>query len=199
MHTTALENGKLFFDTYVKNKGDITVIDIGSQDVNGTLKSVAPSNVKYIGVDMEAAKGVDIVLSDPYKLPFADNSIDAIVSSSCFEHSEMFWVLFLEMMRILKPDGLCYINAPSNWNVHRYPLDCWRFYPDAGHALVTWAKYSGYNPLLLESYISDKTDKNTIEEWEDFVAIFLKDEKYIKNFENRIQHSIKNVKHGFIG
>lgn len=198
MHTTAMENGKLFVDTYLANLGNITVVDIGAQDVNGSLKSIMPQNVKYIGVDMEAAKGVDVILQDPYKLPFDNNSIDCIVSSSCFEHSEMFWVLFVEIMRVLKPEGLCYINAPSNWNVHRYPVDCWRFYPDAGHALNTWAKYNGFNSVLLESYISNKTDKNTFEEWEDFVAILLKDEIYMQNFKNRVQTSLTNIKFGFV-
>jgi SAM-dependent methyltransferase len=198
MHATAMENGKLFFDTYISTLSNVKVVDIGAQDVNGSLRSVITPNVQYIGVDMELAKGVDIVIEDPYKLPFEDNSIDAVVSSSCFEHSEMFWVLFLEIMRVLKPNGLCYVNAPSNWNIHRYPVDCWRFYPDSGHALITWSKKNGYNSVLLESYISNKTDKNTIEEWEDFVAVFLKDETHISNYPNRIQNSFTNVKTGYI-
>ena len=32
-------------------------------------------------------------------------------------------------------DWLFYLNAPSNGEFHRYPVDCWRFYPDAGGAL----------------------------------------------------------------
>ena len=83
----------------------------------------------------------------------------------------MFWVLFLEIMRILKPHGLLYLNAPSNGVFHRYPVDCWRFYPDSGRALVTWAKRNGMNPALLESFISEQVG----DQWNDFVAIFVKD------------------------
>jgi SAM-dependent methyltransferase len=140
-----MENGKFFFDTYVKPLNQATVADIGAQNVNGSLKDVFPENATYIGVDFVQGKGVDIIIDDPYKLPFEDNSLDAIVSSSCFEHSEFFWLLFNEIMRVLKPTGLFYLNAPSNGLFHRYPVDCWRFYPDSGNALANWANRSGYN------------------------------------------------------
>ena len=47
-------------------------------------------------------------------MPFKDNSIDIVVSISVFEHVEFFWETYLEMLRILKPNGLLFINAPSN-------------------------------------------------------------------------------------
>ena len=64
----------------------------------------------------------------------------------------MFWVSYLEILRILKPVGLFYLNAPSDGAVHKYPVDCWRFYPDSGQALVTWSKRNGFNNVLLECY-----------------------------------------------
>src|SRR5262245_50561319 len=112
MHTTAMENGRRFFSTYLR-EGAVTVVDIGSQDVNGSLRTVCPGHAKYVGVDFAAGQGVDIVIQDPYKLPFDAASVDVVVSSSCFEHSEFFWVLFLELLRVLKPAGLLYLNAPS--------------------------------------------------------------------------------------
>ncbi|WP_264003981.1 class I SAM-dependent methyltransferase [Mycolicibacterium sphagni] len=160
----------------------VTVVDIGSQDVNGSLREVTPSHFKYIGIDMVAGKGVDIVLDDPYKLPLDSESVDIVICSSCFEHSEMFWLLFLEVMRILKPAGLFYINVPSNGAFHRYPVDCWRFYPDSGNALVTWARRNGMNSALLESYTSGR-DANR---WNDFIAIFLKDEAHADLYKDRV-------------
>ncbi len=128
MHKTALLNAKAFFDTYAANSQGMIVVDIGAQDVNGSLRSVAPTQVKYIGVDFVAGKGVDVILDDPYQLPFDDNSVDIVLSSSCFEHSELFWLVYLEMLRILKPSGLLYLNVPSNGDYHRYPVDCWLFH-----------------------------------------------------------------------
>lgn len=194
MHDSAMEYGTLFFNTYLKNSKDLTIVDIGSQDVNGSLRSVAPPNNKYVGVDFVKANGVDVLITDPYSLPFDNESVDVVVSSSCFEHSEFFWLLFNETLRILKPTGLLYINAPSNGLFHRYPVDCWRFYPDSGVALQNWGKRSGYRCALLESFIGNQKNDG----WNDFVAVFLKDEKNITDYVNRIQTSIKTYTNGRI-
>jgi SAM-dependent methyltransferase len=113
--------------------------------------------------------------------------VDVVVSSSCFEHSEFFWLLFNEILRILKPTGLLYINVPSNGSFHRYPVDCWRFYPDSGVALQNWGKRSGYNCALLESFVGIR--KNKADVWNDFVAIFVKDEKNSAKYISRIQNA----------
>jgi SAM-dependent methyltransferase len=182
MHPTAFSNGKLFFDTYVSRLGPVRLVEIGSQNVNGSLRDVCPPSVEYLGLDFEDAKGVDIVLTDPYSLPIEDESADIVVSSSCFEHSEMFWLVFTEALRVLKPNGLFYLNVPSNGAFHRYPVDCWRFYPDAGNALVTWGRRCGFKPALLESYTVGQYQ----DIWNDFVAVFIKDEAHVSAHPGRI-------------
>ncbi len=171
MHPSAMYNAKLFFETYASNFAGGKILEIGSQDVNGSIRDVAPKHLAYTGADFVEGKGVDVIISDPYHLPFPDQTFDIIVSNSCFEHSEMFWLLFLDVIRMLKPNGLLYLNAPSNGDFHRYPVDCWRFYPDSGRALVTWAKHNGKNPALLESF----TGKKLGGIWNDYVAVFVAD------------------------
>jgi SAM-dependent methyltransferase len=190
MHDTAFQGAKSFFDTYamtyLQSGADTKVIEIGSQDLNGSLRECCPIDFEYIGVDFVAGKGVDLILEDPYSLPFETASADIIIASSCFEHSEMFWVLFLEVMRVLKPDGLFYLNVPSNGDVHRHPVDCWRFYPDSGRALVAWAKRNGMNPALLESYTSVQIS----DIWNDFVAVYVRDENHASRHPNWPQKKI---------
>ena len=194
MHPTAMKNCESFFASYSRffEGKNISVVDIGSQDVNGSLKQVCPDDFSYTGVDFAKAKGVDIVLKDPYELPFEDESVDIVLSSSCFEHSEMFWLSFLEILRILKPSGLFYLNAPSDGAVHKYPVDCWRFYPDSGQALITWGKRNGFNPKLLESYTQIGGN------WQDYVAIFLKDSSHQEKFTDRILNHKKDFENGSI-
>ena len=138
MNLSTLKDADNFFKIYVpyKNQATPRLADIGAQDVNGSMRQVCPKHVEYLGIDFIEGKGVDVVLDDPYSFPLETKSFDIVVSSSCFEHSEMFWLTFLEMLRITKDDGLIYINAPSNAAYHRYPVDCWKFYPDSGLALV---------------------------------------------------------------
>jgi hypothetical protein len=104
----------------------------------------------------------------------------------------MFWLVFLEIMRVLKPDGLFYLNAPSAGSFHRYPVDCWRFYPDSGKALVQWARKSGTQATMLESFIQKGGN------WHDYVCVFLKNETYSEKFSNRILKIKKDFENGQI-
>ena len=186
MHYTAKEYGKAFFQKYA-NKEKLKIVEIGSQDISGSLREFAPLNSEYIGLDFVEGKSVDIVLKDAYHYPFPDNYADIIVTSSCFEHTEFFWLSFMESLRILKPDGVMYVNAPSNGYYHTYPTDNWRFYPDSSKALSAYANKQGINTAVLESFIG-KQSNNEI--WKDSVAIFIKDQQYTNLYPNRIYNTI---------
>jgi SAM-dependent methyltransferase len=193
MHKTAENNVTFFFENYIyPNKSDIKILEIGSCIGGFDIRSLKPANATYIGVDLDAYQGVDIVLKDPYKLPFEDNTFDYVISSSCFEHTEFFWLSYLEIIRVLKSDGVFYLNAPSNGDFHRYPVDCWRFYPDSANALVNFGKISGYQSAVLEQYTSDK--ENDI--WSDYVAIFLKDIIHVEKHKERIIDKFTNFTNG---
>lgn len=195
MHKTAEENAKRFFETYVsQNNENVSFLEIGSYLSSFNIRLLAPTESNYVGVDLGPGPGVDIVLTDPYKLPFEDNTFDYVISSSCFEHSEFFWVLFLEIMRVLKPTGLFYLNAPSNGDFHRFPVDCWRFYPDSGEALSNWAKRNNYNSGVVEQY----TSNNETDIWSDYVSIFIKDINTIEKYPNRITTNFNNYTNGSI-
>jgi len=192
MHTTAMINGKLFFETYL-GPGAI-IVDVGAMDVNGSLRSVAPNDANYVGLDFSVGKGVDVVLNDPYVFPLSDDYADAVVSSSCFEHIEMFWLTVQESLRVLKPYGLLYVNAPSEGPWHRHPVDCWRFLPDSGSALVSWAQRCGFtNCVFLESFV---TPQQFYEPWSDSVIVILKDRTYLDRYPTRILHSLKTFTNG---
>jgi SAM-dependent methyltransferase len=195
MHYTAEQNVKRFFNNYVyKNSNKIKIVEIGATIGGFNMRSLNPENSTYIGVDLHAGQGIDIVLEDAYKLPFEDSSIDYVISSSCFEHSEFFWLNFLETMRVLKPEGLFYLNAPSNGAYHTFPVDCWRFFPDSGKALVNWGKRNNYNCELLEQYTSNKG--NDI--WSDYVSVFIKDKDYIEVHNERILYTFTDFTNGSV-
>jgi GT2 family glycosyltransferase/SAM-dependent methyltransferase len=196
VHDTALEFGKLFFETYIDKSKNINIVDVGSLNVNGTLRTVAPKDANYLGVDIEPGKGVDLVMTDPYLIPLGNNYADVVVSTSCFEHSEFFWITFNEICRILKKDGFIYLNTPSNGFFHQYPRDYYRFYPDSGFALQNWARKSGYEVTLIEAFIG----KQKAEKWNDFVGIYLKSSSVIelnKIKEKRITKKISNFDNGY--
>src|SRR5262249_33431644 len=67
-------------------------------------------------------------------------SVDLVISGQAFEHIDYFWITFLDMVRVLKPNGKIFLIAPSRGPEHQYPVDCWRFYPDGYRALARFAK-----------------------------------------------------------
>lgn len=145
MHPTSLENMRKCWDRYVRGteletQDELKVLDVGGADVNGSYRDIfnAP-NVKYLGADLKEAPGVAVVMNDPYRIPLEDGSVDLVISGQMLEHCEFFWLSFGEMMRVLKRDGYLFLIAPSSGGIHRHPVDCYRFHPDAYHAL---AKYT---------------------------------------------------------
>jgi SAM-dependent methyltransferase len=145
MHRSSYEKMAAFRDAYLNDRGKpLTILDVGSAVVEGgpsyrELFVAAPW--RYIGLDTARGDNVDIVPSDPYRwdmLP--DESVDVVVSGQAFEHIEFPWLTIVEIARILRPGGLAAITAPSAGPVHRFPLDCWRYYPDALPALARFAR-----------------------------------------------------------
>ena len=96
------------------------------------------------------------------------SDLDAVVSSSCFEHTPFFWLAFTEQLRVLREGGFLYISAPANGWYHGYPFDHWRFYPDAGLALEAWGRRCGLAVSLVESFIAPQQDSI----WNDCVMVF---------------------------
>lgn len=141
MHVSSYQHMQRLVSKYLDRDRALEAIDIGAYDVNGSYRTLFDSpKWRYTGIDLEAGPGVDVVLTSPYRFPFASASVDVIVSGQAFEHVEYFWMTWLEMIRVLKPGGLILLIAPSRGPEHRYPQDCWRFYPDGYRALAKFGR-----------------------------------------------------------
>ncbi|QDU10964.1 methyltransferase domain-containing protein [Gimesia aquarii] len=172
MHASSLANMQSFHDEFLASKRDQTlqVLDIGSMDVNGTYRSILDSpNWNYIGTDMEPGNGVDLVFKKPYSWrEVKSNSVDVLVSGQAFEHIEYFWITILEVFRVLKPGGICCIIAPAGGYEHKYPVDCWRFYPDGFTAM---AKFAQLEVLKVETHWESQGYDDGSELWMDSVLV----------------------------
>lgn len=156
-----------FFDTYSNQHNDksnkkIRVLDIGSK-IYEEHKSYADiinnTNIEYVGLDLEEGNNVDIVPGNVYLWnEIEDESFDFCISGQTFEHNPFFWITFAEIARVLKQDGKVLIIAPGRGNVHRYPVDCWRFYPDS------WQSLCVYTGLTLEESLFEEYQFNRVEE-----------------------------------
>ena len=194
MHISALNSFIDFKNTYLKNQNnEIKIVEIGSQSINENIKEHLNKNHKYIGVDIVEGNNVDIVLEDPYKLPFEKDTIDVVISISTFEHTEFFWLSYLEILRVLKPTGLFFLNVPSNSKYHRHSTDNWRFYPDSSQALESWGHRNNFKPKVLEHFTNYENGRDI---WNDYVSITIKDEKFQNIYSRRILDTKKNFTNG---
>ena len=169
MHDTAFHIGTLAMNIYADLRTD-SILEVGSQAINGSLRDSALPSTRYVGLDIEEGDGVDLVVEPGKPFPVENDSFDLVMATSVFEHDPAFWNTFVEMCRATKDGGYIYISAPSNGVVHRYPQDNWRFYPDSGKALAAWAASQGVPVMLVESFVAKR--ENDI--WNDFVAVFRK-------------------------
>lgn len=172
-----------FKEKYLDPAQQLTILDLGSMNVNGTYRPIFTlPNWTYIGADLESGPNVDLVLRDPYHWQeIKDNSLNVVVSGQAFEHIEFFWLTMLQIKLKLAPQGLCCMIAPSRGNEHRYPVDCWRFYPDGMQALARW---SGLALLEVQTQWQDQNWEDDSDQWGDTWAVFQKKSK--TNYKDKI-------------
>lgn len=143
MHQSSFDKMADFRARYLggREHEPLTILDLGSQDINGSYRQLFDvPNWRYLGIDMADGPNVDVVLRDPYNWnEIAAESADVLISGQTFEHTEFFWLTMQQTARALKPRGICCIIAPSSGPEHRYPVDCWRVFPDGLRAAARWA------------------------------------------------------------
>ncbi len=180
MHLSSLHNMTLFRNKYLEQDKhrSLRILDLGSTEMGACYRPIFEQpNWEYIGADLAPGPNVDTVLNHPYHWKeIKSNSIDVFVSGQVLEHVEYFWITMLEVSRVLKPDGLACIIVPSGGPEHRYPLDCWRFYPDGMHAL---ANFSRLIPLEIYTQWDGFNDPGGSDLWCDSVLVARKPQRPI--------------------
>lgn len=97
------------FLQYFSNK---KVLDIGSLDINGTLRDFF-TDCEYLGLDVSFGNGVDVVCEgQKYNAP--DNTYDVVCSAECFEHNPFWLETFQNMIRMCKNDGLVFFTCATD-------------------------------------------------------------------------------------
>lgn len=173
MHASSMRAMARFVADHLSDRrgAPMRVLDVGSMDVNGSYRTLFDDPAwSYTGLDAEEGAGVDVVLPSPYgwqALP--TDTYDVVVSGQAFEHIEFPWVSILEVARVLKPGGLFCMLVPSAGYEHRYPVDCWRYYPDGARALARWADLDVVSAETSWEPSEDYPDDSAL--WKDTVLV----------------------------
>jgi SAM-dependent methyltransferase len=103
---------KLARDSFPEYFSDSRVLEVGSYDVNGSVRQFFSSPIEYTGIDLVSGPGVDIVVGgNEFRGP--TSYYDVGVSCECFEH-DPFWIeTFANMIRMVRPLGMVLTTCAS--------------------------------------------------------------------------------------
>ena len=107
----------------------LTILEIGSYDVNGSVRTLLQKDAKeYVGCDIEAGPGVDIVVDKDEDLikRFGKKSFDVVVCTEVLEHAEDWRKIVSEVKQISKK-YIIVTTRSVGFPHHAYPTDCWRY------------------------------------------------------------------------
>jgi SAM-dependent methyltransferase len=88
------------------------VLEIGSYDVNGTVRRLFSGAGEYVGVDLTSGPGVDRVIFG-HEVDDPDGSFDLALSGECFEHDPHWQKTFTNMVRLTRAGGLVTFTCAS--------------------------------------------------------------------------------------
>jgi SAM-dependent methyltransferase len=99
---------KQFLPEYFAGK---RVLEIGSLNINGSVRAFF-TDCTYIGLDLGEGKDVDVICAGE---DYGDKagSFDVIISCEAMEHNPQWRKTWLNMMRLVKPDGLVVMTCAT--------------------------------------------------------------------------------------
>lgn len=98
------------------------VLEVGSQDINGSIRPLFAQASDYLGIDLGDANGVDwVVPGELIELP--DGWADVVVSTECFEHCQRWDQVLRNMLRICRKGGLIILTCASPGRATHGTLD----------------------------------------------------------------------------
>lgn len=126
------------------------VLEIGSMDFNGSVREYFTEATEYIGIDMQAGKGVDIVMPSTACISkWGQEAFDVVLCLEVLEHDRTFWRTVEDMRLLVKRGGHMIISTPGyHFPYHGYPKDYYRFSEDTYNEFF----FAGWNKIEAVSF-----------------------------------------------
>ena len=140
MHAEAHDWVQTSFNKWNKKK-DYKVLEIGSLDINGSVRSIFKDAEYYLGVDVQEGPGVDVV-ADAARLVMPDE-MDIIVCCEVFEHA-IEWRKIVESSYHNLAKGGVFIGTCAGEGrfphsaIDEQPIRAWEYYANIGARDMKW-------------------------------------------------------------
>ena len=149
------------------------ILEIGSWIANDSIRKYF-HNCEYIGADVAAGPGVDVVCSGEL-LEFENNFFDLTVSCECFEHNPEWIATFNNMYRMVKPGGLVLMSCAS---IGRGEHGTSRKSPDASLTVIS-SKEDYYANLSKQDFLNNFNLDSMFADYRFFYNIYFCDLYFI--------------------
>ena len=162
MHPGAFE----FVGRYATNDA-ITVIEVGSRDLNGSIRCHFPA-ATWTGLDLHSGPSVEIV-TDALDYAPAD-LVDAVIIAEVFEHCPYWGEVLHHVAKWLKPNGRIIITCAGPSRDPHSAVDGGELHPDEHYANISQDElaeelhFAGFNQIEVSGN----------EYWKDTYAIAVK-------------------------
>ena len=107
------------------------VLEVGSGDVNGSVRPAVEAHrpTAYIGVDAADGPGVDLVVDCAELVStLGANTYDIVITTEMLEHVVDWRPCVAQMCEVLRPGGTLVLTTRSpGFPYHPYPIDTWRY------------------------------------------------------------------------
>lgn len=115
------------------------IFEFGSYQVSTQeeLANLRPlfQGMKYVGSDMRAGPGVDVILN-LHDLELDSETVGTALALDTLEHVEYPRKAISEIHRVLKQGGILIISSVMKFPIHNYPFDYWRYTPEGLKSLL---------------------------------------------------------------
>ncbi len=118
----------------LSRRGIDSFVELGLSGVEGRILNLGcgrrnaarGDRVREIGVDIRPHPAAH-ARGDAHRLPFADDSFDAVVSMEVLEHLHSPERVVDEVQRVLKPGGRLVLTTRFIFHIHGAPIDYYRY------------------------------------------------------------------------
>lgn len=123
------------------------ILEIGATaKLAESLLALAPQRYR-VGVNIRVQSGSPnwqpMLMANANRLPFLDNSFDAVVCNAVLEHDRRFWETIREVRRVLRTGGLFYVGVPAYARRHT---------KIARVSKVMYSKYCRHRMVILRTF-----------------------------------------------
>lgn len=139
------------------------ILEVGSRDYGNTQDFRGLfTGEQYLGIDMQAGNGVDLVLDLADDFESIDKALQGrrfktVICMSVLEHCRDPFKMARNIQSLMVDDGILLVSVPFAWEIHGFPDDYWRFTPSGVRILFPGLDFETFEGAAFAGKLNQKS------------------------------------------